>query len=129
MAKVEERTAGNDAEEDTKDKVPDGHHDHDARNCGILHPADTVSSVPESFFDEVDAEDEDECSHNHDSYCRRQRNGREMTDERTNIGDWPRSDKQEDCGRTGEHETRNTGVPANTVKPRLHSQAYAQRVS
>ena len=67
IEKRKRRTTGDDTEENPDDEVPDSHDYHDADDSDVLRPAHAMASVPEGFLDEVDAEDEDESTNNHDS--------------------------------------------------------------
>ena len=62
----DELTANDDPKQNTDDKVPGSHRNHDARNSEVFWFAHTVACVPKCLFDKIDSEHEDECTHNHD---------------------------------------------------------------
>ena len=61
-------TADDDTEQHTNDKIPYSHADDDTNDGDILRLARPVPGIPQSFLDEVDAEDEDQRADDDDRY-------------------------------------------------------------
>lgn len=107
----EEDTRQDDADEKTNDKVKDGHANGDDPDRDVLHSVDTVPGVPDGLDDEIDTEDVDESTDNHDRWWLVRAQGSVLT----KVADYRRPNKHDARCRSSQHDTRESGSATDTV--------------